>query len=140
MTKENFLRRSLYTGAGSVGLVVILFPLAMILYLVMDKSGSATPGPAAIGITVFVIIHLLILYGFREALNVNKRNGHLENVIFIVSGIFLLLFAIIFLTMVLEFLGYHNYYLSTAGFIICLVCDFSAAMIALTAIFLQPKK
>lgn len=140
MTKENFLRRSLYTGAGFVGLVVILFPLAMVLYLIMDKTGSATPGPATVGIIVFVIIHLLILYSFREALIVNKRNGHMANVVYIISGIFLLIFALIFLIMVLEFMGYHTYYVSTAGFFFCLVCDFFAAMIALTAIFLQPKK
>jgi hypothetical protein len=140
MNKENFLRRILYTGAVLVAFVVILFPFATILYLILDKTGSATPGPAAIGTIVIVIVHLLILYSFREALIVNKRNGHLANIVYIVSGIFLLIFGLIFLTMALEFLGGHSYWVSAISFCFCVGCDFLAAIIAFTAIFLQPGK
>lgn len=139
MVKQNILRRFLYAGAGLVILVVILFPLATILYLILDKTGSATPGPATVGIIVIVILHLLILYAFREAIVVNKRNDHLGNVVYIVTGTGLLLLGLIFLRMALEFLGYHNYYLSTIAFCICFCCDFFAALIALTSIFLQPQ-
>lgn len=140
MNKKNFLRRVLYTGAALVVFVVIMFPLATILYLILDKTGSATPGPAAVGIIVIVILHLLILYAFREALIVNKRNGHLSNAVYIVSGISLLLFGLLFLTMALEFLGYHKYYVSTITFFFCVVCDCFAAIIAIAALFLQPEK
>jgi hypothetical protein len=140
MSKENFLRRLLYTGTGLVTLVVILFPFATILYLILDKTGNATPGPAAVGIIIITILHLLILYAFREALIVNKRNGHLSNAVYIVSGISLLIFGLIFLIMALEFLGYHNFYVSTITFFFCVGGDFLAAIIAFTAIFLQPKK
>lgn len=140
MAKESFLRRILYTGAGLVATVVILFPFGTILYLILDRTGNATPGPAAIGIIIITILHLLILYAFREALIVNKRNGHLSNAVYIVSGISLILFGLIFLTMALEFLGGHSFYVSAISFCFCTGCDFFAAIIALTAALLQPKK
>jgi hypothetical protein len=140
MNKENFLRRLLYAGAGLVAFVVIIFPCATILYLILDKTGNSTPGPATIGTIVIVMVHLLILYSFREALIVNKRNGHLANIVYIVSGIFLLIFGLIFLTMALEFLGGHSYWVSAISFCFCVGCDFLAAIIAFTAIFLQPSK
>lgn len=140
MVKQNILRRILYAGIGLVILVAILFPIAIILYLIMDKTGSATPGPAAVSTIVIAILHLIILYAFREALNVNKRNGHLRNVVYIVTGTGLLLLGLLILKIALEFLGYHNYYVSTIAFCFCFCCDFFAAIIALTAIFLQPQK
>ena len=81
MIKENIPRRILYTGAGLVILVVILFPLVTILYLILDKTGTVTPVSGIIGILVLVILHLLILYAFREAIIVNKRDGHLGNAV-----------------------------------------------------------
>ncbi|MFZ0280481.1 MAG: hypothetical protein WAL29_02435 [Bacteroidales bacterium] len=140
MIKENILHRILYTGAGLVILVTVLFPLATILYLILDKTGNATPGSGIIGTLVVVILHLLILYAFREAIIVNKGGGRLKNVVFIVSGIGLLLLDLIFLDMTVEFLGYHDYYVSAIAFCICFGCDLIAAIIAFTALFLQPKK
>jgi hypothetical protein len=49
-------------------------------------------------------------------------------------------YSLIFLTMVLEFLGYHDYYVPTITFFFCVGCDFLAAMIALMAVLLQLKK
>jgi hypothetical protein len=140
MIKENILKRILYTGAGLVILVTVLFPLATILYLILDKTGNATPESGIFGTVVFVILHLLILYAFREAIIVNKRGGRLKNVVFIVSGIGLLLLDLILLDMAVEFLGYHDYYASTIAFFICFGCDFFAAIIAFIALILQPKK
>jgi hypothetical protein len=140
MIKGNILRRILYTGAGLVILVAIIFPLASILYLILDKTGSATPESGIFFTMVIVILHFLIFYALREAIIANKRNGRLGNVVFIVSCIGLILLGLLILTIALEFLGYHDYYVSTIGFFFCFGCDFFAAIIALTAIFLQPQK
>ena len=140
MNKQNTLRRILYAGTGLIILVAILFPIAVILYLVLDKTGSATPGSGIVGTLVFVILHLLILYAFREAVIVNNRNGHLGNVVYIVSGTGLLLLGLLILEMAVEFLGYHDYYVTTILLFFCFVCDIVAAITAFTALFLQPKK
>jgi hydrogenase-4 membrane subunit HyfE len=140
MIKKNILRRILYTGAGLVILATILFPFAIILYLILDKTGCATPEKSIFPTVVIVILHLLIVYAFREAIIANKRNVRLGNVVFIVSGIGLLLFGLLMLDFVDEFLGYHNYDVSTIAFCFCLGCDFFAAVIAFIALFLQPKK
>jgi len=139
MTKQNILKRLLYTGAGLVLLAAVLFPVAMILYFILDKTGSATPESGIPWTIMIIVMHLLILYAFREATIVNKRNGHLSNVVYIVVGTGLLLFGLLFLIMGVEFLGYHNYYLTTILICFCFSCDIIAAIISFTALFLQPK-
>lgn len=140
MIKENFLRQILYTGARLIILVTIFFTTAVIFYLILDKTGSATPESAIISTLVFVILHLLIWYAFREAIIVNKRNGRLTPVVYIISGIGLLLFGVLILQIAREFLGYNNFFLMTITFFFCSGCDFFAAIVAFAALFLQPKK
>jgi predicted membrane protein len=68
-----------------------------------------------------------------------RFQGHLSNVIYIVSGTGLLLLGLLFLLMAVEFLGYNDYYLTTILIFFCFFCDIIAAIIAFTALFLQPK-
>lgn len=140
MIKENFLRQILYIAARLILLVTILFPIATIFYLILDKTGTATPESGIIGTLVFVILHLLIWYAFREAIIVNKRNGRFTPVVYIISGVGLLIFGLMILQIAREFLGYNNFLLITLTFFFCCGCDFFAAIIAFTALFLQPKK
>jgi hypothetical protein len=139
MIKENILRRILYIGAGLVILATVLFPIASILYFILDKTGHATPEKSIIPMLVGLILRLLILFAFREAIIVNKRNERLENVFFVLSGIGLIVFGLLELKMAIEFLGFHNYYVSTIALLFCVGSDFIAAVIAFTALFLQPK-
>jgi hypothetical protein len=139
MIKENILRRILYIGVVLVILATVLFPFASILYFILDKTGHATPEKSIIPMLVGLILRLLILYAFREAIIVNKRNERLENVYFIFPSIGLILFGLLDLQMAVEFVGYHNYYITTIALFLCLSCDFIAAVIAFTALFLQPK-
>jgi hypothetical protein len=140
MKKQEFLVRILYIGAVLIILTSVLMPVTIIPFVYTDKTGTATPGPATVATIVLVILHLLILYGFREAIIVNKRNGHLNNAVFIVCGIGLMLFGLVLLDAATEFLGYyHNYLLGTA-LLFCIVCDVVAAIIAFISIFLQPGR
>ncbi len=140
MIKENILRRILYTGVGLVILVTVLLTFIVIPCVILDKSPDATPGNAVFGILVVVILHLLILYAFREAIIVNKRNGHLGNIVFIVSGTGLLLLGLLVMDGAFAYLGNIHMYLASISMFICVGCDFFAAVIAFTALFLQPKK
>jgi hypothetical protein len=140
MKKEAFLKRILYVGAVLVVLTIVLMPLVIIPFVFTDKTGTATPWPATFGTIVLVILHLLILYGFREAIIVNKRNGHLNTSVFVVCGIGLMLFGLIILDGAIEFLGYYHNYVVGITLLFCIGCDVVAAIIALIAIFLQPGK
>ena len=139
MTKQDILKRILNTGAVLVLLTAVLFPVAMIIYFILDWTGSATPESGIPGTIVIVILHLLVLYAFREAIIVSKRNGHLSNVVYIVSGTGLLLLGLLLLEMAVEFLGYNDFFLTTILIFLCLSCDIIAAIIAFTALFIQPK-
>jgi len=139
MIKENILRRILYTGAGLVIIVAIFFPLDSILYIILDKSGEATPASGIFGTLFVVVLHLLILYAFREAIIVNKRKGYLGNVVYIVSGVGLLLLGLLILNIAKEFWGNENYPLTAITFFFCSGCDFFAALIAFIAPFLQHR-
>lgn len=139
LTKQRTLKRILYTGAGLVIMTSVIFPLAMILYFILDRTGSATPDSGIPGTVIIVVLHLLVLYAFREAIIVNKRNGHLSKAVYIVSGTGLLLMGLFFLYMAFEFLGYHDYYLTTFLLFLCSFCDIIAAVLSFTALFLQPR-
>jgi len=113
MIRQKILQRILYTGAGLIILSAILFPVATVLYLILDKTGSATPESGIAGTVVIVILHLLILYAFREAIIVSKRNGHLSYIVYIVAMAGLLLLGLIILLMAVEFPGGTSFYLTT---------------------------
>jgi hypothetical protein len=140
MKKETFFRQILYVGAVLIILTTAFLPLIIIPFVYTDKTKTATPGPATVATIVIVILHLLILYGFREAIIANKRNSHLNIAVFIVCGIALILFGLIISDAAVEFLGfYHNYLLGIALFF-CIGCDTIAGLIAFTSIFLQPGR
>ena len=150
MIKENFLRRILYIGAGLIILVAALLILLVIPCIILDKSLTSTPVNAVIGTFLNVILHLLPLYVFREAIIVNKRNGLLKNknILFIASGIGLLLLGLMLMDGAIAymedgaivFMGHDNMHLASISMFICAGCDFFAAVIAFTALFLLPKK
>ena len=140
MNKENILRRILYTGVGLVIMVALLLTLIVIPYIIFDKSPQAEPLGAVFGTLLTVILHLPIFYGFREAIISNKRNGHLKKIVFIGSGIGLLLLGLIIMDGAFAFMGHAHMHFTSIIMFICVCCDFLAAVIAFTALLLQPKK
>lgn len=140
MIKVNILRRILYTGAGLVLLVAALLTLLVIPYIILDKSPNAAPGAAAVGTLVTVILHLLILNSIRKAIITHKQNGHLKNVVFIVSGIGLLFLGLFVMDGAIQFLEHDNMRLASISMFICVGCDFFAAVLAFTALLLLSKK
>lgn len=140
MIKENILRRVLYTGAGLVILVAVLLTFIVIPCVFLDNSAEEKPVAPVIGILLVVILHLLFLLIFRDAIIVNKRNDRLKNLVFIVAGIGLLLLGLVVMDGAFAFIGNIHMYLASISMFICVGCDFFAAVIAFTALFLQPKK
>jgi hypothetical protein len=140
MIKKNILRRILYTGAGLVIMVALLLTLIVIPCIIFDKSPQAAPVGAVFGTLLTVMMHLPILYGFKEAIIVNKRNGHLKKIVFIGSGIGLLLVGLIIMDGAFAFMGHVNMHLASITMFICVGCDFLAAVIVFIAILLQPQK
>ena len=140
MKRETLLPRILYLGAALVLAVMVLLPVIMILFLIFDKTGTTTPGPAITGIIVVSVLHFLIFYAFREAIIVNKRAGHLNIAVYIVSIIGLLLLGLVISDGAFEFLNYYKYYLVASLFFLCILFDLIAAGIFFIAVFLQAKK
>jgi hypothetical protein len=140
MKKEAILGRILFIGAVLVIMTIVLMPLIIIPFVYTDKTGTATPGPATIATIVIIILHLLILYGFGEAIIVNKRNGHLNIAVYIVCGIALILFGLVISDAAVEFVGFYKNYLLGIALFFCIGCDVVAAIISFTSIFLQPGK
>jgi hypothetical protein len=140
MIKKNIYGHILRFGAGLIILSVILLPMVIIPFLIIDKTGTTTPESAIFGCVFVVILHLLILYGFREAIIVSKRDGHLNIAVFIFSGIVLLLLGLVILDAAVEFLGYYHFYLAAIALFVSIARDFFAAVIAFVSIYMQPKK
>ncbi len=142
MVKENFIHLLLYIGAGLVRLTAILFLLAIIPCFIVYRTGNAVNGSEIYGIMVVVILHLIVLYTFREAIIDNKYVEHLH-LGYIVSSftmIELLVIIIIILKIAIDLLVSDNFYLSTVILFFCSGCDLFAAIITLTILFSQSKK
>ena len=96
MNKETRFQRILHAGAGLVLLVPVLV-IIVIPFIVLDKTPGATPGSAIFGIIVVTMPHLVILFAFRAMIAASKRGSRLRNIVYIASGIGLLVLGLMIL-------------------------------------------
>lgn len=140
MNKETILPRILRIGAGLVLLMVIISTVVVIPCIALDKTPGATPERAIFGTTVVIILHLPFLLAFWAAIVAYKHGSRLKNIVYIASGIGLLVVGLMILDGAVAYSGHiETYFISTLMFI-CIGCDFSAAVMVFTARRLQPKK
>ena len=139
MNKNTSLRYIPFIGAGLVILTVLILTFIVIPSVILDKNPGATPDSAIFGIAVIIILHLLIVYAFREAIIVDKRGGRFKKTVFIVSGIGLTLLGLIIIDGASAYSGSDN--MHVAGFLmfVCVVFDLIAAVLAFLGLFFRPN-
>jgi hypothetical protein len=140
MVKKSILLNILYAGAGIVIMVVLQLTLILIPCIIFDKSPQAAPAGAVFGTLMIVMMHLPTLYGFREAIIINKRNGHPKRIVLIATGTGLFLLGLIIMDGAFAFRGHVDMRLASVIMFICVGFNFLASVIAFTALLLQPSK
>ena len=140
-----------YIGAGLVILTTLILAFIIIPAFFIDKEIGLDREAATKMIVVTIILHLLILYAFREMIIVNKRGGRLTKIVFIITGIGLFLLGLFlsdgafaglkwFKSPWNEMSGHAYMQFVDISWLFCISNDVIAGILVFIALFLQPKK
>jgi hypothetical protein len=148
MKSEIFRNRIPYVGAGLVILTALILAFIIIPAFFVDKTPGLQREAATKMIIVTIILHLLIFYGFREMIIVNKRGSRLKKRVFIIIGIGLFLLGLFLSDGAFaglkwfkdEMSNYAYMRFVTISWFICIANDIIAGILVFIALFLQPKK
>jgi hypothetical protein len=151
MKSETIRKRIPYIGAGLVILTVLILAFVVIPAFFVNKEPGLQREAATKMIIITIIIHLLILYAFREMIIVNKRGGRLKKIVFIITGIGLFLLGLFlsdgafaglkwFKSPWNEMSGHAYMQFVDISWLFCISNDVIAGILVFIALFLQPKK
>jgi hypothetical protein len=151
MKSETIRNRITYIGAGLVILTTLILAFIVIPGVIVDKTPGLEHEAAIKMIIVTIVLHLLIIYAFREMIIINKRGGRLNKTVFIITGIGLFLLGLFltdgafaglkwFKSPWNEMSGHTYLQFVDISWLICVAIDFIAGILAFIALFLQPKK
>ena len=148
MKSEIFRNRVPYVGAGLVILTALILAFIIIPAFFVDKTPGLQREAATKMIIVTIILHLLIFYGFREMIIVNKRGSRLKKRVFIIIGIGLFLLGLFLSDGAFaglkwfkdEMSNYAYMRFVTISWFICVANDIIAGILVFIALFLQPRK
>jgi hypothetical protein len=140
MKSETIGNRIQYVGAGLVILATLILGLVIIPGHFVDKTPGLQLELAVKMLIVVVVLHLLILYAFRKMIIVNKRGSHLNTLVFITTGIGLLLLGLFLSDGAFAMSGHANMQFVAVSWFVCVASDIVAGILVFVALFLQPKK
>ncbi len=136
-TIRNYIQ---YIGAGLVIFTTLILAFIIIPGLFIDKTPGLNLEMAIKMLIVTIILHLLICYAFWRMIIVNKRGGRLKKIVFIITGIGLLILGLFLSDGAFAMWGHANMRFVAISWFICVANDVIAGVLAFIALFLQPKK
>ena len=140
MKSETIRNRIQYIGAGLVIFTTLMLTFIIIPGHFIDKTPGLQLGLAIKMLIVIIILHLLICYAFREMIVVNKRGGRLKNIVFIITGIGLLILGFFLSDGAFAMSGHADMQFVAISWFICVANDVIAGILVFIALFLQPQK
>ena len=129
-----------YIGAGLVILTILILAFIIIPGHFIDKTPGLKLGGAIKILIVIIILHLLICYAFRKMIIVNKRGDRLKTIVFIITGVGLLILGLFLSDGAFAMSGHANMQFVAISWFICVANDVIAGILVFIALFLQPKK
>jgi hypothetical protein len=140
MKSETIRNRIQYIGAGLVILTTLILAFIVIPGEIVDKTPGLQHEAAIKMIIVIIVLHLLIIYAFREMIIINKRGGRLKNIVFIITGIGLIILGLFLSDGAFATLGHDNMQFVAISWLIGVASDVIAGILVFIALFLQPNK
>ncbi len=140
MKSETIRNHIQYIGAGLVIFTTLILAFIIIPGHFVDKTPGLQLGLAIKMLIVTIILHLLICYAFRKMIIVNKRGGRLKKIVFIITGIGLLILGLFLSDGAFAMSGHANMQFVAISWFICVANDVIAGILVFIALFLQPKK
>ena len=140
MKRETLRNYIQYIGAGLVIFATLILALIIIPGHFVDKTPGLQLGLAIKMLIVIIILHLIIVYAFRKMIVVNKGGGRLNIIVFIITGIGLLMLGLFLSDGAFAMSGHANMQFVAISWFICVASDLIAGILVFIALFLQPKK
>ena len=140
MNRETIRNYIQYIGAGLVIFTTLILALIIVPGHFVDKMPGLQLGWAIKMLIVTIILHLLICYAFWRMIIVNKRGGRLTSIVFIITGIGLLLLGLFLSDGAFAVSGHDNMQFVAISWFIGVANDIIAGILVFIALFLQPKK
>lgn len=132
------IQRKIYRIVAII-LMVSILSLIAVIPVILSASSSNNPLNSAIGILVGVGIHLLLVLIFLRGSRPNRPKRRINREIHLFWALGMIFLGFIMLDGVFAFLDDVLYV--TIGMIVCAICDFAAALVFITALFLlKPEK
>ena len=131
--------RILFIAAGSLLLSIILM-IAVIPGILNDTSPNANPKSAVTGILIAMLIHLIIFIAYIRIIRNNRRNSKNRKAEYIVIGVLLIFFGLIYMDGAFAFLNHKNIFYVSILMFTSTFCDFVASIMTIILFFLKPQK
>ncbi len=140
MKRETIRNRIQYIGAGLVILTTLILAFIVIPGHFVDKTPGLKLELAVKMLVVIIVLHLLICYAFRRMIIVNRRGRRVNGIVFIMTGIGLLLLGLFLSDGAFAMSGHANMQFVAISWFIGVASDIIAAILVFIALFLQPSK
>jgi len=136
MNKLQRNERISFLAAGILLLSIILM-IIIIPGILNDTKPNANPTGAAFGVLLAIIIHLLIFVGYIIIINYSKRKSKKRNPGYLVIGILLIIFGLIYSDGAFAFLNHKNILYVSILMFTSVLCDFIASIMTIIVFFLK---
>ena len=131
--------RILVLAAGILLLSIILM-VAVIPGILGDTSPNSNPKSAVTGILLAMLIHLIIFIAYIKVIRNNRRNSNNRKAEYLVIGILLIFFGLIYMDGAFAFLAHENMLYVSVLMFTSVFCDLMASIISIILYFLKPQK
>ena len=132
-------QRILYAATGVLVLSIILM-IAVIPGILTDTKPNANPVGAATGVSLAIIVHLLIFFGYMRIIKVNRRGSKKRDWTYIGIAVLLLFFGLIYMDGAFAFLDHKDILYVSILMFTSVLCDFVASIMTIIVFFLMPRK
>jgi len=129
-------QRKIFTIVAALLLLSVLSLIAVIPGILLDTSPGSLPVSGAIGTLVVMGLHLLLAYWY--GIRLRRRRAKIKKGLLIASAICLVLLG--FLVMDGAFAFLDTALFVSIGMLLCVFCDFVAALVSVAALFLLKQK
>lgn len=138
MNKPQRIEKILKIAAGILLLSIVLM-LIIIPGVLADSEPGANPSRAVMGISLAIIFRLLFFFGYLKIIRDAKQSLK-RKIEYIVIGILLLVFGLIYMDGAFAFLDHKNIFYVSILMFGSVLCDLVAGTMTVIVYFLKPKK
>jgi len=142
MNKEHFWHRFLYAGTGLIFVLAFIQIFIVIPDVRIDSSTRATPENAGPALWIVLLLHLVIAYTQIRTLVISRQGGVLKKGILVITGVMLIVFALVYTDAAFSFLGHPDpgMHKVAVSLFICIGCDFVAGILAFSAGYIRQHR